>query len=224
MLQAITHKVAPKETLFGIEKKYGVTDAALKKANPDLEKLGLQIGQTLVIPSNTVSKTLVPTPEKPVYHEVLPKETKYSIAKQYGMTIEELEKRNPEIIPNLPIGYQLLIKGTAPKMNKVVAVATPKETPKTIVPKVNYIAYVVKPKETLYSLSKMSGLSQDELVLLNPALANGVEIGMEIKVPENAAIPKEVEVKKIYTSLSKNSNNKKKTGIVIAFQFVENRK
>jgi LysM repeat protein len=215
--QAKTHKVAPKETLFAIESKYGVTDAALKKANPDLEKLGLQIGQTLIIPFNTVSKTLVPTPEKPVYHVVLPKETKFSIAKQYGMTIEELEKRNPEIIPNLPIGYQLLIKGTAPKINKVVAVATPKETLKPIVPKVNYIAYVVKPKETLYSLSKMSGLSQDKLVLLNPALANGVEIGMEIKVPENAAIPKELEVKKIYTSLSKNSNNKKKLVLLLPF-------
>ncbi|MBX9808265.1 MAG: LysM peptidoglycan-binding domain-containing protein, partial [Flavobacteriaceae bacterium] len=86
--QAKTHKVAPKETLFGIEKQYGVSDEALKKANPDLEKLGLQIGKTLTIPSNSGSKTVVPAPEKVVYHEVLPKETKYSIAKQYGITIE----------------------------------------------------------------------------------------------------------------------------------------
>src|SRR3954469_7811592 len=42
-LSAKTHKVEPKETLFSIEKKYGVSDEALKKANPDLEKLGLQI-------------------------------------------------------------------------------------------------------------------------------------------------------------------------------------
>lgn len=211
---AKTHKVEPKETLFGIEKKYGVSEEALKKANPDLEKLGLQIGQTLVIPSNSVSKTVAPTPDKPVYHLVLPKETKFSIAKQYGMTIEELEKRNPEIIPNLPIGYQLLIKGTAPK----VAVVVPqKETVKPIIPKVNYIAYVVKPKETLYSLSKMAGLSQEELVKLNPALANGVEIGTEIKVPENAAIPKEVEVRKTYTSLSKNSSARKKLVLLLPF-------
>ena len=74
--KVITHKVEPKETLFGIEKKYGVSDEALKNANPDLEKLGLQIGQTLVIPSNAVAKTTVSTPEKVVYHEVLPKETK----------------------------------------------------------------------------------------------------------------------------------------------------
>jgi DNA-directed RNA polymerase subunit H (RpoH/RPB5) len=50
-----------------------------------------------------------------IFHEVLPKETKYSIAKQYGITIEELEKKNPEVVANLPVGYKLLIKGTAQK-------------------------------------------------------------------------------------------------------------
>ena len=219
--QPKTHKVEPKETLFGIEKKYGVSDEALKKANPELEKLGLQIGQTLVIPSKTSSKTVGSTPEKNVYHVVLPKETKYSIAKKYGITIEELERRNPEVIPNLPIGYQLTIKGTAPKMDKVAVVEPKKETPKPIVSKVfskiNYIDYVVKPKETLYSLSKMSGLAQEELIKLNPALANGVEVGMVLKVPESASIPQEVETKKEYTSLSKNTNDRKKLVLLLPF-------
>ncbi len=210
--KVITHKVEPKETLFGIEKKYGVTDEAIKKANPDLEKLGLQIGQTLVIPSNTAPKTTIPTPEKTIYHEVLPKETKYSIAKKYGITIEELEKRNPEIIPSLTIGQKLVIKGTAPK---VATVAPQKEIVKPIVPKINYIDYTVKPKETLYSLSKMAGLSQDELVILNPALANGVEIGMQIKVPESSSIPQEAEVKKVYAAMSVNSRNERKKLVLL---------
>lgn len=214
--QARTHKVEPKETLFGIEKKYGVSDEALKKANPDLEKLGLQIGQVLVIPSNSGSKIVVPTPEKPVYHEVLPKETKFSITKKYGITIEELEKRNPEIIPNLTIGYQLLIKGTAPKTDKVAAVEPKKETPK-VAPAINYVDYEVKPKETLFSLSKMSGLSQDELLKLNPVLANGVEIGMMVKVPSTASMTP--ESKKTYSSLSnKNgSNTRKKLVLLLPF-------
>ena len=221
--QPKTHKVEPKETLFGIEKKYGISDEALKKANPELETLGLQIGQILVIPSNSSSKTVVSTPEKNVYHVVLPKETKYSIAKKYGITIEELEKRNPEVIPNLPIGYQLTIKGTAPKTDKVAVVEPKKETPKPIVPKVfpkiNYIDYVVKPKETLYSLSKMSGLGQEELVKLNPALANGVAVGMVLKVPESASIPQETETKKVYTSLSiqNGMNDKKKLVLLLPF-------
>jgi LysM repeat protein len=45
-----------------------------------------------------------------IYHDVLAKETKYSIAKRYGITVEELEKRNPEVVDNLPIGYRLTIK------------------------------------------------------------------------------------------------------------------
>jgi LysM repeat protein len=219
--QPKTHKVEPKETLFGIEKKYGVSDEALKKANPELEKLGLQIGQTLVIPSNSSSKTVAPTQEKNLYHVVLPKETKYSIAKKYGITIEELERRNPEVIPNLPIGYQLTIKGTAPKTDKVTVGDLKIDTPKPIVPKVspkiNYIDYVVKPKETLYSLSKMSGLGQEELIKLNPALANGVEVGMVLKVPESASILQEVETKKVYTSLSKNTNDRKKLVLLLPF-------
>ncbi len=221
VLQSKTHKVEPKETLFGIEKKYGVSDEALKKANPELEKLGLQIGQILVIPSNTSSKTAASTPEKNIYHVVLPKETKYSIAKQYGITIEELERKNPEVIPNLPIGYQLTIKGTAPKKDKVAVVESKNEIPKPIVPKVspaiNYFEYEVKPKETLYSLSKMSGLTQDEFIKLNPALVNGVEIGMIIKMPSTALIPQEVATKKEYTTLSKNTNDRKKLVLLLPF-------
>jgi LysM repeat protein/ABC-type branched-subunit amino acid transport system substrate-binding protein len=221
--QAKTHKVEPKETLFGIEKQYGVTDEALKKANPDLEKLGLQIGQTLIIPSNSGSKTVAPTPEKVIYHEVLPKETKFSIAKLYGITIEELEKKNPEIISNLPIGYKLVIKGTAPKAEKIVVAEPKKESPKSIpspvFPKINYIDYEVKPRETLYSLSKMSGLEQEELIKLNPALSNGVEVGMILKVPESASIPQEMEAKKMYTTLSvkSGSNDRKKLVLLLPF-------
>jgi len=219
--QPKTHKVEPKETLFGIEKKYGVSDEALKKANPELEKLGLQIGQIIVIPSNSNSKTVASTPEKNVYHVVLPKETKYSIAKKYGITIQELERKNPEVISNLPIGYQLTIKGTAPKKDKVVVDDLKIETPKPIVTKVipvnNDIEYVVKPKETLYSLSKMAGLSQEELIKMNPALANGVEVGMILKMPSTALIPQEVQTKKEYTSLSKKSNERKKLVLLLPF-------
>ena len=219
-----THLVEPKETLFGIAKKYAISDEALKQANPNIEKEGLQIGQTLVIPSNTVSKANTPTPENPVYHEVLPKETKYSIAKLYGTTIEELENRNPEIIPGLSVGYQLIIKGNAPKKEMIQAVEPKKETTKTNSVKTaaaNYVNYVVKPKETLYSLSKKIGLSQEELLKLNPALANGVEIGMTLKVPSIPSISE--ETKKVYTALSKNNDviGRKKLVLLLPFNIAK---
>lgn len=220
------HQVMPKETLYGIEKKYGVTDEALKQANPFLEKEGLQIGQTLTIPSNVILKNNTPITEKVVFHYVLPKETKYSIAKQYGITIEELERKNPEVVTNLPEGFKLLIKGnpetSRQKLDKTVPVSESKKEIVTTNPvktasAVNYLNYIVKPKETLYSLSKMAGISQEELTALNPELAQGVIEGMVLKFP--ATIAFSPQVKKEYTELSNNkrSNGRKKLVLLLPF-------
>ncbi len=202
----ITHKVLPKETLYGIEKKYNVSDADLKKANPFLEKDGLQIDQLLVIPSKNPMRAV----EKAVYHDVLPKETKYSIAKQYGITIEELEKKNPEIVSNLPIGYHLLVKGNPEKNMEPV-----KNNP---VASQKYASYEVKPKETLYGLSKMAGMSQEDFVVLNPELKDGVEIGMLVKMPASFFVPAVAENKVYADLIPKNiSGERKKLALLLPF-------
>lgn len=48
----LTHKVEPKETLYSLSKKYGVTVDDIKNQNPDVAQKGLQIGQTLIIRKN----------------------------------------------------------------------------------------------------------------------------------------------------------------------------
>ena len=218
-----SHVVTAKETLYGIQKMYDVTEVELKKANPFLEKDGLQIGQTLVIPSQKGSQAVAnstPATQKAIFHEVMPKETKYSIAKQYGITIEELEKKNPDVVANLPIGYQLLIKGTAPKTQSIATDAQPKKeitVQNNKVAAVNYTNYEVQPKETLYSLSKTFGLTQEELIALNPILKEGVEIGMILKVPAKVAAAE--QAKKEYTSLTPNVNfdNRKRLVLLLPF-------
>jgi len=212
------HTVLPKETLFGIEKKYNVSDADLKKANPFLEKDGLQINQVLVIPSKNGVKTMTTVvQEKTLYHDVLAKETKYSIAKKYGITVAELEKKNPEIVANLTVGSHLLIKGNSAK-NPVLP---KKETIKqevVVAPVKKYTTYEVKPKETLYSLSKMFDLSQEELLVLNPELKNGVETGMLLKVPATAGFSN-VQENKVYADLTPkaNFNGRKKIALLLPF-------
>ncbi|MBF4463703.1 LysM peptidoglycan-binding domain-containing protein [Flavobacterium sp. LC2016-12] len=192
----VIHEVQPKETFYSIEKKYGVSDEALKAANPGLEKTGVQIGQKLVIPakgsapkaSSAATKT-TKGPEKYVYHDVVAKETKFSIAKQYNTTVEDLEKRNPEIVSSLPIGYRVTIKGTAPKTENaapVAHVAKPAETPKKVT---TYMEYQVKPKETFYSLGRTFHITQEELTELNPSLSEGVKEGMVLKVPSGYLAP-----------------------------------
>ncbi|MCV2487161.1 LysM peptidoglycan-binding domain-containing protein [Flavobacterium sp. SH_e] len=195
----IIHEVQPKETFWSIEHKYGITDEALKAANPVLEKDGVQIGQKLVIPAkgSTPKAAAKPAkekgPEKYVFHDVQPKETKFGIAKQYNMTVDELEKRNPDIVNSLPVGYRLTIKGTAPKTEsapvetaKAIESKKPVETSKKAV---SYMDYQVKPKETLYSLGRVFHLSQDELVALNPSLSEGLKEGMILKVPAGYVAP-----------------------------------
>ncbi|SHL91981.1 LysM peptidoglycan-binding domain-containing protein [Flavobacterium saccharophilum] len=192
----IIHEVQPKETFYSIEKKYGVSDEALKAANPGLEKTGVQIGQKLVIPgkgsapkaSSAATKT-TKGPEKYIYHDVVAKETKFSIAKQYNTTVADLEKRNPEIVSNLPVGYRLTIKGTAPKTENsapVAHAAKPVEAPKKVT---TYMEYQVKPKETFYSLGRTFHITQEELTELNPSLSEGVKEGMVLKVPSGYLAP-----------------------------------
>ncbi|WP_369828516.1 LysM peptidoglycan-binding domain-containing protein [Flavobacterium sp. ALD4] len=216
--QSQSHVVIAKETLYGLEKEYGVSDEDLKRANPFLEEEGLQIGQIITIPSKNVPKDVpkntVVHQDKIIFHDVLEKETKYSIAKKHGISIQELEKRNPAVVSSLPIGFRLIIKGTDLKAEKVVEKVTgsttnkaevkdekEKQNLKTAIAVVDYVSYEVKPKETLYSLSKMFDTTQEEIITLNPELNSGVEIGMVLRIPSKT--PVSIEDKKEYKSLSK---------------------
>ncbi|HEU4789914.1 MAG TPA: LysM peptidoglycan-binding domain-containing protein, partial [Flavobacterium sp.] len=222
-----THVVVAKETLFGIENKYDVTDEALKKANPDLEKYGLQVGQVLNIPSKNNPKTTVAAKNVAIYHTVQPKETKYSIAKQYDITIEELERKNPEIVANLTVGFELLIKGNGPKpVTKIVPaeakVTGEKHVTVSVPEPVNYIDYTVKPKETFYSLSKMFGLTQQQLIELNPILSAGVQEGMVLKVPSKSNQIAVNSTKQKVVLTKKSSQDKKTLVLLLPFNIAKN--
>jgi LysM repeat protein/ABC-type branched-subunit amino acid transport system substrate-binding protein len=220
-----THEVLAKETLFGIEKKYDVTDADLKKANPDLEKYGLQIGQVLNIPSKKSSAAISVPKVTEVYHTVLPKETKYSISKLYSISIEELERKNPEIISNLTIGYELLIKGDRPKMIPKTTVSESQLT--SVIPVVtqleplSYIDYTVKTKETFYSLCKQFGLTQQQLIDLNPSLTSGVQDGMVLKVPSKSNQISANYSKQKVALLNVKSNDKKTLVLLLPFNIAK---
>ncbi|MFH6972516.1 lytic transglycosylase [Flavobacterium petrolei] len=107
----ITHKVLPKESLFGIARLYNVSVQDLDKANSDIFKVGLQVGQNLVIPNKrkTVDGRTRIINSETIFHDVQFKETKYSIAKKYGITIDQLESQNPEIVNGLTQGNKLAI-------------------------------------------------------------------------------------------------------------------
>ena len=205
------HEVQPKETKYSIAKQYDIEIEALERANPFINAEGLQPGQKLDIPfSNTLNE--VKNGKGPLYHEVQEKETKYGIAKQYGISIEELEKQNPEIKDNLTVGSQLVINKSIDSNSKTTNNA-PKEVDKTKSDR--YLEYKVKQGETLYSLSKLLEVSKEELLDYNPEIKEGIKEGMVLKLPTyNRFLPS--KTKKELLDLTKNIQpNTKKTLVML---------
>jgi len=101
------YEVQPKETLFGLSKKFGVTIEALKNANPILED-GLKIGIRLTIPkpSATIAKDSI----NYVLHKVIIDETIYNLTKRYEVTKDDLFNLNPTLNEGLKLGMLLKIK------------------------------------------------------------------------------------------------------------------
>jgi LysM repeat protein len=111
------HKVAAKETLFSISKLYGVSMDDLKQWN-NLGDNSLSIGQELIVKkkntnasSNTANyQPANKTESKDGTHVVAQKETMYSIARQYGITVDQLKQWNNIEGNDLKIGQALIVK------------------------------------------------------------------------------------------------------------------
>ena len=105
------HVVGPKETLFSIARDFNVSVKDLDELNAENLKDGLKIGQEILLPNKkkTLNGQARVINNETIFHVVQPKETKYSISKQYGITIEQLELQNPETINGLVEGTKLAI-------------------------------------------------------------------------------------------------------------------
>jgi len=179
------HKVKRKQTLYSISKQYGVTQDDIKKYNKHLYARALKKGEKLKIPvfpavskpkENPVSSVLEkPTPVKQEFttHTIKHKETKYGIARKYGISIVELEKLNPNLPNNFPVGSVL----------KVPAISV---TDSATIQEDNFGFYEVLPKEGFFRLKIKLGLSQEEIVALNPYASEGLKEGMILKIPKKS--------------------------------------
>ncbi len=112
-----TYIVQPKETLYGISKKFEVSIDSLKKENPQIDVEGLKIGMVLTIPDEKeVSKEelqqqyLDSITHRYLIHTVVKGDTYYSLTKRYEITKEELNSNNPELSEGLKLGMVLKIR------------------------------------------------------------------------------------------------------------------
>lgn len=216
-----THLVSAKETLYSLTKLYNVTEAELEKSNPGLLANGLKIGDQIVIPSKKaiITNSTVPSSntQNTRTHQVEAKETLYSISKLYNVSVEDLEKLNPEIRDGLQIGFSLKIPKE--KVEKANVEEVKPNTAIIAVPvKPDMTSYQVQPKETLYGIANKSGYSQEELIALNPALKEGVKDGMILYFPVKSKSSLLVGPKK-YADLTQSLKTSNRKNVVLLLPF-----
>lgn len=159
------HKVAPKETLYSISRIYDVSVDDIKAWN-NLKDNSLSTGQSLIIKkkSTTVRTDVTKTPETTKLpetksltgvHTVAPKESMYSIARLYGITVQQLKEWNGMAEGELKIGQTLFI--AQPMYNKT-EVKTEQNKVTEIKEPVEPVRQEVKPiqtqKETTITISE----------------------------------------------------------------------
>lgn len=100
-----THLVQRGETIYGLARRYGVTEADLMKWNPSLAD-GLKADSRIIVrdpspaPAPAPATAVGEPAEMPAPAEgylVKEKETFYSIARDHGITVPELEAANPQV-------------------------------------------------------------------------------------------------------------------------------
>lgn len=113
-------------------------------------------------------------------HTVVKGDNPYNIAKKYGITVDELQKLNPNFKDGkLAIGDVLTVKsdkkGTAAK---TAVVEKAKSVSGSQLGKI-----VLQPKQTVYGITKQYHISETDLRKLNPELDSHLKIGDEIALP-----------------------------------------
>ena len=154
------------DTLYSIANKYGMSVQELKDLNK-LTSNTLSIGQQLVVSEGNAGTLDTYT--------VKAGDTLYSIAKKYGLTVNELKQLNNLTSDILSIGQVLNISNSNTSL--------PSNT------------YIVKSGDSLYSIAKKYGITVDALKSANGKTSNLLSIGEILVIPTTTATTRTYTVK-----------------------------
>ncbi|CEN47979.1 Putative lysozyme (fragment) [Capnocytophaga canimorsus] len=167
------HIVTSQETIFGLSQKYGLSMDTLKRYNMDLYTRGLKEGEEITIPTYEQKVEMV---QKGIFGQkkyvVKPKEGLWRIAQNHQTTQQVLERMNPGInADNLKEGQEIWIPSFS-------------DTADTSHPQDAVLYFAEKGEGFFYSLERKFGLSEAELIRLNPELKKGVKSDSQIWIPK----------------------------------------
>jgi len=117
-------------------------------------------------------------------HIVKKGETAYSIAKTYGITVDELIRNNPSAATVLKEGQALRIPVIETQPEQIQKKTELTEQPRD---ESKYFYHRIRPGDTVYSLARNYGVSVDEIVQSNPGVdINKLPVNAEIAIPQRS--------------------------------------
>jgi len=208
------HKIEAGNTLWGLQKMYGVSTQEILDANPQLTE-GLKVGQKIIIPTSADSSKEIET----FNYKVKKKETLYGLSKKFNTTVDQLISLNPELADGLQKGQVIKVPGSKEELAEsdtkehidtpVIEKAPNPFVIDTIVSAENIksevivsfsdttIKHVVLAHETMYSISKRFMISIKELMKINGLKSTKVKEGQVLIIPvKNERIDK-VQIKEV---------------------------
>lgn len=179
------YEVQPKETIYSLSNKLGITRDYLIETNPEV-KDGLKAYMTLFFPidaDEAGGRTLT--------HTVKKGETIYGLSKQMGVTTDMLIMQNPQVADGLRPGQVLTVK-IVPSESVVAAAKhtlqtsnnTQPEQPRSHQSTPDEIenGYIVREGETFYSIAHTHGITLSQLEDANPHISI-LKAGDRLNIP-----------------------------------------
>ena len=162
--QSGTYTVQSGDSLWSIAKRYNVTVDALKSANK-LTTNVLSIGQVLKIPESVIENNN--GTESEIIYVVASGDSLWAIARQYGVTVDQLKQTNNLVSDLLTVGMELKIptKSTIPPTNEMDVV------------------YTVKPGDSLYRIALANNITVDQLRKYNNLTSDMLSVGQKLRIP-----------------------------------------
>ncbi|MCO6500822.1 MAG: LysM peptidoglycan-binding domain-containing protein [Vicingus serpentipes] len=121
-------------------------------------------------------------------HIVEKGESLYAIHQKYGVPVEIIKAENPSVADGLSIGEKIFVPVNNNQSESNVDG--------------NYLEHIVAKKETLYAISNLYKVNQNEIIIANPSITEGLKEGEIIKIPikgiQKEVVDKPVNVQSKY--------------------------
>lgn len=165
------YDVQPKETLFTLSRRLGISREEIISYNPGVEG-GVKAYTRLYFPVESGLSTISDGNNTTTVHEVKKGETLYGIAKKYGISIDRLIALNPSASDGVKSGEILVVQSDAEVPQGAQAAARTAGT------------HTIASGETLYRIAVNNGITVEQLLAANPELdAYNYSEGTVINIP-----------------------------------------